>query len=101
MIKYNVRSRQLIDIIGDVKREKIVISPYFQRNLVWRLIHKQDFIKTILLGFPFPQIFLAKGGLNVEELTSISLIVDGQQRMSSILEFVDGEFAVDGEYYND
>jgi hypothetical protein len=96
MIKYNVRSRQLIDIVGDIRREKIIISPYFQRNLVWRQIHKQDFIKTILLGYPFPQIFLAKGGLNVEELTSISLIVDGQQRMNSIIEFISDKFAVDG-----
>jgi uncharacterized protein with ParB-like and HNH nuclease domain len=77
MIKYAIRARQLIDIVGDVKHCKIIISPYFQRNLVWRLIHKQDFVKTILLGYPFPQIFLAKGGINVDELTSTSLIVDG------------------------
>jgi len=101
MIKYNIRSRQLIDVVGDIKRETIVMSPYFQRNLVWRQIHKQDFLKTILLGYPFPQIFLAKGGLNVEELTSISLIVDGQQRMNSIIEFIDGDFSVDGRYYTD
>lgn len=101
MIKYNVRSRQLIDLVGDVKREKIILSPYFQRNLVWRLIHKQDFIKTILLGYPFPQIFLAKGGINVEELTSISLIVDGQQRMNSIMEYIENAFPVDDKYYQD
>jgi hypothetical protein len=101
MIKYSVRSRQLIDIVGDIKRKKIIISPYFQRNLVWRLIHKQDFIKTILLGYPFPQIFLAKGGIDVDELTSISLIVDGQQRTTSIIEFIDGEFEVDGHYFGD
>lgn len=100
MIKYNVRSRQLIDIVGDIKRSKIILAPYFQRNLVWRQIHKEDFIKTILLGYPFPQIFLAKGGMNVEELTSISLVVDGQQRLSSILEFIRDEFPVDGVIYS-
>ena len=101
MIKYSVRSRQLIDIVGDIKRNKIILSPYFQRNLVWRLIHKQDFIKTILLGFPFPQIFLAKGGIDVDELTSISLIVDGQQRMKSILEYIDNKISVDDKVFND
>ncbi len=100
MIKYAVRSRQLIDIVGDIKRRKIVLSPYFQRNLVWRLIHKQDFIKTILLGYPFPQIFLAKGGIDIDDLTSISMIVDGQQRMNSIVGYVDNEFEVDGLYFN-
>lgn len=101
MIKYSVRSRQLIDIVGDIKRSKIILSPYFQRNLVWRLIHKQDFIKTILLGFPFPQIFLAKGGIDINNLTSTSLVVDGQQRMKSIIEYLDNTFEVDGAYFED
>jgi hypothetical protein len=99
MIKYNVRSRQLIDIVGDIKRSQLILSPYFQRNLVWRQVHKQDFIKTILLGYPFPQIFLAKGGIDADAMTSTSLIVDGQQRMKSIIEFIDGGFEVDGKYY--
>ncbi len=101
MIKYAVRSRQLIDIVGDIKRRKIVLSPYFQRNLVWRLIHKQDFIKTILLGYPFPQIFLAKGGIDIDDMTSTSMIVDGQQRMNSIVDFVDNRFEVGNLYFND
>ncbi|MDB5123839.1 MAG: hypothetical protein JWP94_1968 [Mucilaginibacter sp.] len=101
MIKYSVRSRQLIDIVGDIKRNKIILAPYFQRNLVWRLIHKQDFIKTILLGFPFPQIFLAKGGIDVDNFTSTSLVVDGQQRMRSIIEYLDNAFDVDDQYFED
>lgn len=101
MIKYNVRSRQLVDLISEIKRNKLILSPPFQRNLVWRTIHKIDFIKTILLGFPFPQIFLAKGELNAEELSTTSVVVDGQQRMNSILEFIENEYAVDGKFYKD
>ena len=101
MIKYNVRSRQLVDLVSEVKRNKLILSPPFQRNLVWRTIHKIDFIKTILLGYPFPQIFLAKGELNVEELSTTSVVVDGQQRMNSILEFIENEYPVDGKYYRD
>jgi hypothetical protein len=101
MIKYQVRARQLVDLVSEIKRDKLILSPPFQRNLVWRTLHKIDFIKTILLGFPFPQIFLAKGELNAEELTTTSVVVDGQQRMNSILEFIDNEFKVDGKYYNE
>ena len=101
MIKYNVRSRQLVDLVSEVKRNKLILSPPFQRNLVWRTIHKIDFIKTILLGYPFPQIFLAKGELNVEELSTTSVVVDGQQRMNSILEFIENEYPVDCKYYRD
>ncbi len=101
MIKYQVRARQLVDLVSEIKRGKLILSPPFQRNLVWRTIHKIDFIKTILLGFPFPQIFLAKGELNAEELTTTSVVVDGQQRMNSILEFINNEYKVDGKYYNE
>ena len=75
------------------------MSPYFQRNLVWRTIHKVDFIKTILMGYPFPQIFIAKGAIDIENMTNTSCIVDGQQRMNSIKEFINGEFKVEGKYY--
>lgn len=95
MVRYNVRSRQLVDVVGDLRRGKIIIAPYFQRNLVWRTIHKVDFIKTILLGFPFPQIFIAKGGIDIDDMSTTSVIVDGQQRMNSILEFIDDKFEVD------
>ena len=101
MIKYNIRSRQLVDLISEIKRNKLVLSPPFQRNLVWRTIHKIDFIKTILLGFPFPQIFLAKGELNAEELTTTSVVVDGQQRMNAILGYIENEYSVDGQFYKD
>ncbi|WP_299112565.1 DUF262 domain-containing protein [uncultured Winogradskyella sp.] len=101
MIKYQVRARQLVDLISEIKRGKLILSPPFQRNLVWRTIHKIDFIKTILLGFPFPQIFLAKGELNAEELTTTSVVVDGQQRMNSILEYINNEYKVEGHYYNE
>lgn len=101
MIKYNVRSRQLVDIINDIKQKKIILSPYFQRKMVWRTIHKVDFIKTILLGYPFPEIFLAKGDLNIEEMTSTSCVVDGQQRLNSINQFISGEYEVDDKKYLD
>lgn len=99
MIRYNVRSRQLVDVIGDLRRGKIILSPYFQRNLVWRTLHKVDFIKTVLMGFPFPQIFIAKGELDIEDMSTTSVIVDGQQRMNSIIEYLDNSLEVDGKYF--
>lgn len=101
MIKYNVRSRQLVDIVGDIKRGKIILSPYFQRNLVWRQVHKVDFVKTILLGFPFPQIFLAKGGIDINDMSTTSMLVDGQQRMNSIIEYINDEYRVDSKLFSE
>jgi len=100
MINYHVRSRDLVDVVNDINSGKIILSPYFQRKLVWREGHKVDFIKTILLGFPFPEIFIARGTLNVETMQSTSCIVDGQQRMNSIREYIGNKFEVDGKTFS-
>jgi hypothetical protein len=89
------------DILSDIRRKRLVISPHFQRNFVWRDIHKVDFIDTILKGLPFPQIFLAKGDINIDTMALNSCVVDGQQRLNAILSFVRGDFAVEGKRYED
>ena len=61
MVDYRVRSISLLDLVNDVRSGKLIPDAYFQRNLVWRDVHNKDFIKTILLGYPFPQIFISKG----------------------------------------
>ncbi|MRW86372.1 DUF262 domain-containing protein [Pseudoduganella sp. FT26W] len=99
MSKYKVRPRDLVDIVRDIREGSIILSPYFQRKLVWRLTHKIDFIKTILLGYPFPEIFLSRGTLDVVTMRSTMCVVDGQQRMTTIQEFINNEFAVDGKTF--
>ncbi len=101
MIRYQVRSKELIDLVNEIKSRRLILSPYFQRNLVWRDVHKIDFIKTILMGLPFPQIFIAKGSIDLESMTTTSCIVDGQQRMSSIVEFTSNKLKVDSKYFKD
>ena len=101
MIRYQVRSKELIDLVNEIKSRRLILSPYFQRNLVWRNVHKIDFIKTILMGLPFPQIFIAKGTIDLESMTTTSCIVDGQQRMSSIVDFTSNKLKVDSKYFKD
>lgn len=101
MIKYTVRSRDLVGIYNDVKARRLIPDAYFQRNLVWREIHKQDFIKTILMGYPFPQIFISKGTVDIEKMETTSCIVDGQQRTSAIVDFIENKFQVDGRFFKD
>ena len=79
----------------------LILSAYFQRNLVWRDVHKKEFIDTILQGLPFPQIFLARGTIDVDSLKSSTCVVDGQQRLSAIRDFVSGDIEVDGKYFGD
>jgi Protein of unknown function DUF262 len=99
-VKYNVRARQLLDVINEIKSERIILSPYFQRNFVWREVHRIDFIRTIMMGLPFPEIFVAKGDLDVEAMVTTSCVVDGQQRLTSILKFIEGKLEVDGQTWS-
>jgi hypothetical protein len=101
MIKYTIRSIALLNIVNEVKAGRLIPDAYFQRNLVWREVHKKDFIETILQGYPFPQLFFSRGKIDVEKMTSVSCIVDGQQRTSTIIEFIDNKFNVGGRYFKD
>lgn len=101
MIPYQIRSSQLINIVRDIKSGSLITDAYFQRNLVWREIHKKELIKTILDGYPFPLIFISKGEIDVERMMSTSCIVDGQQRTNAIVAFIDNEFSVNNEYFRD
>tara|TARA_R110002074_G_scaffold101941_1_gene220214 strand:+ start:828 stop:1943 length:1116 start_codon:yes stop_codon:yes gene_type:complete len=100
-LKYQVRSREIIDLVNSMKSGRITLSGYFQRNLVWRDAHKRDFIDTILRGYPFPQIFIARGPIDVDSMIASTCVVDGQQRLNAIRSFVEGKFSVEGKYFSD
>ncbi len=100
-LKYQVRSREIVDLVSAMRNSRLTLSPYFQRNLVWRDAHKREFIDTILKGYPFPQIFLARGSIDLETMQAFQCVVDGQQRLNTIREFVDGKLEVSGKYFTD
>lgn len=99
-LKYQVRSREIIDLVSAMRSGRLILSPYFQRNLVWRETHKKDFIDTILKGFPFPQVFLARGPINLTTMEASTCVVDGQQRLTAIKEFISGDFDVAGKTFS-
>lgn len=101
MIRYQIRSIALLNIVNDVKAGRLIPDAYFQRNLVWRDVHKRDFIETILKGLPFPQMFFSRGKIDVIQMTATACIVDGQQRTAAIIDFIDNKFQVDGRNFRD
>ncbi|MBL8516112.1 MAG: DUF262 domain-containing protein [Betaproteobacteria bacterium] len=101
MIRYQIRSVSLLYIVNEVRANRLIPNPYFQRNLVWREVHKRDFIDTILKGYPFPQMFFSRGTIDLQAMKATSCIVDGQQRTNAILEFVDNKIATAGRYFRD
>ncbi len=72
--------------IGEVanlyKDDELVIRPAFQRLFRWSTYQKSRLIESILLGIPIPSIFVSQRDDGVWE------VVDGLQRLSTILEFM-------------
>lgn len=60
----------------------IIIAPEFQRLFRWDIGQKSKLIESLLLGIPLPSIFVYELDNGKWEL------VDGLQRLSSILEFM-------------
>lgn len=71
------------------------MKPPFQRNPVWVTRQKSFLIDTILHGYPIPEIYMQE--TVDEEGTSKHIVVDGQQRIRSVLEFIAGDFAMDAK----
>ena len=64
------------------ENNELIIRPEYQRLFRWNQTQKARFVESILLGFPTPAIFVAEDARGVWEL------VDGLQRVSTILEFM-------------
>lgn len=81
-------NKKIIDLFNMMKEDTLVLKPSFQRNLVWNNKHKERFIETILLGYPFPEVYLADGKIDLQTQKSLTLVVDGQQRLNTIYQYV-------------
>lgn len=81
---------KIIELFNKIKAGQISINSNYQRKLVWKKQHKFDFIDTILRNYPFPEVYLAPGSLDQEKLILIDEIVDGQQRLTTIQNYING-----------
>lgn len=71
---------ELLNLHND---KEIIIRPEYQRLFRWSDEQRSRLVESIILGLPIPPIFLIEGDNGVLEL------IDGLQRTSSILQFLD------------
>jgi len=79
---------KIIELYNKIESGGLVIDPDFQRKLVWKKQHKFHFIDTILMNFPFPEVYVASAEIDVENITASEIVVDGQQRLSTIVDYI-------------
>lgn len=80
---------------GMVKNGKINFEHIIQRSYVWERTRKSSLIESMILGYPIPAVFAkrmddgsGKRGGNTY------FIMDGKQRLSTVKEFLNDEFAL-------
>ena len=77
--------RRIGDLINEINEGKLKLRPPFQRRLVWTNVVKEKFLETVLKGYPFPEIFVATGELDRQTTRRVNLLVDGQQRVTTLV----------------
>jgi hypothetical protein len=87
MKSFDSRTYSINDFVEWDKQKQLELNPVFQRRPVWSDKAKSYLIDTILRGKPIPKIFIRQK-INVTTKTSMREVVDGQQRLRSILSFI-------------
>lgn len=76
------------DFISWAKASTLILSPSFQRRSVWPAGAKSYLIDTIVRGLPIPIIFLRERKTDLDSLEPKREVVDGQQRVRTMLTFI-------------
>lgn len=75
-----------LSVVLEMWKNGDIIIPDFQRNFVWNINQSSLLIESFLLGLPVPQVFFYIDAINKSQ------VIDGQQRIMSVVYFLDGYF---------
>ncbi len=70
-------------IINQINKNNIQLNPDFQRRDAWDKTRKSNFIESLILGLPIPQLVLAER----KDQRGAYIVLDGKQRLLSIRQF--------------
>jgi hypothetical protein len=87
----SVTNPTIANLYQSIQAKRLILRPDFQRKFVWTHEHQEKFLDTILNGFPFPEIYVCAGEVDVQNLTTTQHVIDGQQRLTTIKRYIDGE----------
>ncbi|KAF1084968.1 hypothetical protein SPSYN_01104 [Sporotomaculum syntrophicum] len=89
-MRTSATNRRLRVLLYSIAEGTLKPRPDFQRRLVWNNKHKNAFIRTVLEELPFPEIYVAAGEVDDRTARGTELLVDGQQRMTTLFQYFKG-----------
>ncbi|KIC31173.1 DUF262 domain-containing protein [Leisingera sp. ANG-M6] len=88
-------------VVKGMREGEYFVDRDFQRRLVWTDKQKVRLLETVLMEFPMPEIYVWKQDPNPETLAETFSIVDGQQRISTLRQFINNEWPLKSSYLDD
>lgn len=96
MAELDSTPKSIQTLYGWYTQDRLFVNRRYQRKLVWTLEEKQRLVESLLKRYPVPAIILAErpSDGNYE-------IIDGLQRLHSIVSFIENSFTtVEGKYFD-
>lgn len=91
MKNFDTRTYNITDFVEWHDNGLLELSPDFQRRYVWTEKAKSYLIDTIIRGKPIPKLLISQ---RLQGKKNIRVVVDGQQRLRTILGFYNGDFKI-------
>lgn len=94
LVEYDIAtypSDNTLNVLNEMWKNKDITIPDFQRGFVWTMKQSSRLIESFLIGLPVPPIFFYIDKENK------NLVVDGQQRLLSIIFFFEGYFGPEND----
>lgn len=78
----------IVDFLEWQRQGSLDLHPFYQRRSVWNPRIRSLLIDSLLRGYPLPLVFL-HNRLDVSTSRTVRQVVDGQQRLRTILSYID------------
>ncbi len=98
--RFHTRNYSVRDFEEWKDRGELVLAPKFQRREVWSQKARSYLIDTIVRGKPIPKVYMRQT-INPQNRRTTREIVDGQQRLNTVLSFIKDAFKISKAHHED
>ena len=90
-IIYSRSEQKVQEVYRDFTNNSLIVDESYQRRSVWVDRDKIRLIETILFGLIVPELYFWDAETDANSGQTITHIVDGQQRIKAIVDFIDNK----------
>ena len=100
VMAFSYDSRPIQTLLNQIrnlnKRDGIDLQPDYQRGYIWSTDFKDKLLYSIIKSYPIGNVSL-RVRTEKNSKGAMQEVVDGQQRLTTIYKFIEGEYNIQGE----